>query len=213
MVEVHKVSGAAYDGNAYLVMAERPVLIDAGMFSEPTIRNIRRFMDPEELEMIILTHCHHDHSAAAPAIKERTGAKILLSKEEIGLVGDDLATVAYLFGDTAPEFEVDMPMEDGMVLDLGDMRLEVIHTPGHSPGSVCLYERRDGILFSGDTVFPDGNIGRTDLFGGSTEDLVRSIERLLELDVTCMYPGHMGITCNNVRAQIRESLRFARRFL
>ncbi len=213
MVEVHKVSGAAYDGNAYLVMAERPALIDAGMYFEPTIKKIGKFIDPTELEMIILTHCHHDHSAAAPRIKESTGAKILLSREEIGLVGDDLATVAYLFGDTAPEYVVDVPLDDGISLDLGDLRLEVIHTPGHSPGSICLYERDEKMLFSGDTVFPDGNIGRTDLFGGSIEDLVRSIERLLELDVRCMYPGHMGVTCNNVKAQIRESLRFARRFL
>lgn len=213
MVEVHKVSGAAYDGNAYLVMAQHPIIIDAGMIAVPTIRNIKRYIDPEKVGQIVLTHCHQDHTAAAPEIQLVTGAKIVMPKWEVGLIGDELATVAYLFGQDAPQFKVDVTVEEGSVLDLGDWKLEVLHTPGHSPGSICLYEPEERVLFSGDTVFPDGNIGRTDLFGGSTEELVHSIERLAELDVEWMYPGHMEITNRNVRAQIQASLRFARRFL
>ena len=210
MVEVHKVSGAAFDGNVYLVLDERPILVDAGMMAGPTLKNIKKYIDPTKIEMIILTHCHHDHSGAAPALKEATGAKILLSDKEVGCVGDDLTTVAYLFGQEAPEYKVDGLLTEGMVIDLGKWKLDVMETPGHSQGSICLYEKSEKILFSGDTVFPDGNIGRTDMYGGDTTELVGSVERLTKLDVKTMYPGHMEITSKDVDRQIQMSLRFAR---
>ena len=210
MVEVHKVSGAAFDGNVYLVLDEKPILVDAGMMAGPTLKNIKKFIDPAKIELIVLTHCHHDHSGAAPALKEATGARLMLSEKEVGCIGDELASVAYLFGQQAPEYKVDETLKEGMVLDIGEWQLEVMETPGHSPGSLCLYERTEKVLFSGDTVFPDGNIGRTDMFGGSTEELVSSIERLTELDVKIMYPGHMDITSQDVNRQIQMSLRFAK---
>jgi len=213
MVEVHKVSGAAFDGNVYLILDERPILVDAGMMAGPTLKNIKRYIDPKKIEMIVLTHCHHDHSGAAPQLKDATGARLLLSEKEVGCIGDDLASVAYLFGQEAPEYKVDEMLKEGMVLELGEWRLEVLETPGHSQGSVCLYERNEKILFSGDTVFPDGNIGRTDMYGGDTAQLVNSIERLTRLDVQTMYPGHMEITSMHVNRQIQMSLRFARSVL
>ncbi|MCK9566465.1 MAG: MBL fold metallo-hydrolase, partial [Methanothrix sp.] len=151
-----------------------------------------------------------DHSGAAPALKEATGARLLLSEREVGAVGDDLASVAYLFGQQAPVYEVDETLKEGMVLDIGEWKLRVLETPGHSLGSLCLYEENAKVLFSGDTVFPDGNIGRTDMYGGDTPELVRSIERLTKLDVQTMYPGHMEITSRDVNRQIQMSLRFAK---
>jgi glyoxylase-like metal-dependent hydrolase (beta-lactamase superfamily II) len=100
-----------------------------------------------------------------------------------------------------------------MVLDIGKWKLEVMETPGHSLGSLCLYERNEKILFSGDTIFPDGNIGRTDMYGGDTAELIRSIERLTNLDVNTIYPGHMDITNRDVKRQIQMSLRFAKSVL
>jgi len=213
MVEVHKVSGAAFDGNVYLILDEKPILVDAGMMAAPTLRNIKKLIDPAKIEKIVLTHCHHDHSGAAPELKAATGARLLLSEKEVGAVGDDLASVAYLFGQQAPQYEVDQTLKEGMVLDIGEWKLEVMETPGHSQGSLCLYEPRAKVLFSGDTVFPDGNIGRTDMYGGSTPDLVASIERLTGLDVEIMYPGHMEITGRDVKRQIQMSLRFAKSVL
>ena len=213
MVEVHKVSGAAFDGNVYLILDQKPILVDAGMMAAPTLRNIKKLIDPAKIEKIVLTHCHHDHSGAAPELKAATGARLLLSEKEVGAVGDDLASVAYLFGQQAPQYEVDQTLKEGMVLDTGEWKLEVMETPGHSQGSLCLYEPRAKVLFSGDTVFPDGNIGRTDMYGGSTPDLVASIERLTGLDVEIMYPGHMEITGRDVKRQIEMSLRFAKSVL
>ena len=213
MVEVHKVSGAAFDGNDYLVLDKKPILVDAGMMAGPTLKNIKKYIDPAKIEMIVLTHCHHDHSGAAPALKEATGARLLLSEKEVGAVGDELASVSYLFGQQAAVYEVDETLKEGMVLDIGDWKLEVLETPGHSQGSLCLYERQEKVLFSGDTVFPDGNIGRTDMYGGSTPELVESITRLTGLDVNTMYPGHMEITSRDVNRQIQLSLRFAKSVL
>jgi len=84
MVEVHKVSGAAFDGNVYLILDERPILVDAGMMAGPTLKNIKRYIDPKKIEMIVLTHCHHDHSGAAPQLKDATGARLLLSEKRWG---------------------------------------------------------------------------------------------------------------------------------
>ena len=213
MVEVHKVTGSPFDGNVYLVMDETPVVIDTGMVPEPTIRNIKKYIDPQDIELIILTHSHHDHSGGLPMIKEITGAKVLIHEEEAGFLGDDLATVAYLFGQPAPEIKADGTLSEGDVVDLGEWKLEVMHTPGHSPGGICLYEPKAKVLFSGDTVFPQGNIGRTDLFAGCNADLIESIERLTGLDVQVLYPGHMEVTDKDVNSQIKASLRFARSVL
>lgn len=213
MVEVHKVTGSPFDGNVYLIMDKIPALIDTGMDPEPTIRKIEKYMDPKDIELIILTHSHHDHSGGVTRMKEVTGAKVLIHEDEAGFMGDDLATVAYLFGKSSPDIKVDGTLNEGDVIDLGEWKLEVIHTPGHSPGCISLYERRAKVLFSGDTVFPQGNIGRTDLFAGCTEDLIKSIERLVELDVEVLYPGHMEVTDKNVKSQIQASLRFARNAL
>ncbi|HII05928.1 MAG TPA: MBL fold metallo-hydrolase [Methanotrichaceae archaeon] len=213
MVEVHKVSGSPFDGNVYLILDEIPVLIDAGMDPEPTIRNIKKLIDPQKIEMIILTHSHHDHSGGVPRLKEVTGAKVMIHEDEAGSLGDDMATVAYLFGRSAPKIEADGTLSEGDVIDLGEWKLEVIHTPGHSPGGICLYEPRAKVLFSGDTVFPHGNIGRTDLFAGKDADLIRSIERLTKLEVEVLYPGHMEIVSGDVGRQIQASLKFARSVL
>ena len=87
MVEVHKVSGAAFDGNVYLILDKRPILVDTGMMAGPTLKNIKKFIDPGKIEMIILTHCHHDHSGAAPALKEATGSAAPLKREGGGSSG------------------------------------------------------------------------------------------------------------------------------
>ncbi len=213
MVEVHKVSGSPFDGNVYLILDEVPVLIDAGMDPEPTLRKIKKLIDPQKIEMIILTHSHHDHSGGVPRLKEATGARVLIHEDEAGSLGDDMATVAYLFGLSAPEIEADGTLKEGDVIDLGEWKLEVMHTPGHSPGGICLYEPRAKVLFSGDTVFPQGNIGRTDLFAGCDADLISSIERLTKLDVEVLYPGHMEIVSGDVGRQIQASLKFARSVL
>ena len=195
-MQIHSFSQYA---NAYLI--DGTVLIDAGI--DPAV------IRGQDLEMIILTHCHFDHTCKAPAIAEMTGAKIAIHEEDALLLGDDLATVAVLFGKHAPEITPDLLLHGGETLEFDGFALEVIHTPGHTRGSISLYEPETRSLFSGDTIFPDGGIGRYDL-GGDIAALVHSIELLASLDVAVMYPGHLEVTDVDVPAQIRLSLEQAR---
>ena len=211
-MEVHKVNGGgpSHEGNVYLIVDEVAVLIDAGRNASAIIDNVEEVIDPREIEFIILTHCHHDHTAAVPALKEATGAKVLIGEGEVCDIGDDVATGSYRYGDDPAEFGVDGTLEEGDIISLGEWALSVIGTPGHSPGSISLYEPKARALFSGDTLFPHGNIGRTRRSEEAVRDLVRSIERLASLDVLVLYPGHMEPTDDKVNEQIMASLAFAR---
>lgn len=212
MVEVHKVNGGRreHEGNVYLILDEVSVLIDAGMDPEIAIENIKKYIDPERIEFILLTHGHHDHTAGVPALKEATGAKVMMHGAEIGDIGDDISTGAYLYKEDPAEFDVDGTLDEGDVINLGEWSLEVIHTPGHSAGSVALYERKSKVLFSGDTILPHGNIGRTRRADEEVWDLVDSIEKLAALDVEVLYPGHMEPTEEDAEEQIQGSLKFAK---
>jgi len=89
----------------------------------------------------------------------------------------------------------------------------VIHTPGHSPGSICLYEPGKKWLFSGDTVFAYGSFGRVDLPGGSARELIKSLEMLSRLDVENLYPGHEEVVEGDAKLHIARSLKIAKMFL
>lgn len=212
LVKVHKVNGGgpSYEGNVYLIVDEVAVLIDAGRDASAILDNVRGLIDPGEIEFIILTHCHHDHTAAVPALKAATGAKVLIGEGEVCDLGDDVATGSYRYAEDPAEFGVDGTLEEGDVINLGEWALSVIVTPGHSPGSISLYEPRARVLFSGDTLLPHGNIGRTRRSEEAVRGLVRSIERLASLDVLVLYPGHMEPTDDKANEQIKTSLAFAR---
>ena len=211
-MEVHKVNGggSSHEGNVYLIIDEVPVLIDAGRNAEAILKNVEKFVDPKRIEFIILTHCHHDHTAGVPVLKEATGAKVLIGEGEVCDLGDDVATGSYLYQEDPAEFAVDGTLEEGDVISLGEWSLAVLQTPGHSPGSIALYEPKAKALFSGDTILPHGNIGRTRRSGEAVKELVRSVERLAGLEVLVLYPGHMEPTDERVGEQMRTSLEYAK---
>lgn len=191
MMHVQKFSQYA---NAYLI--DETILIDAGI--DP------KSVTGYDLELIILTHCHFDHTCAALAIADRTGALIAIHEQDARLLDDDRATASVLFGERAPQITPDILLHGGETFKSNDSLLEVIHTPGHTPGSICIYESGTRSLFSGDTIFPGGGIGRCDL-GGDISDLVHSIELLTRLDVAVLYPGHLEVTGADVSSQIQAS--------
>ncbi len=146
---------------------------------------------------IIHTHAHFDHCLGTkPVSDEFEGSKIALHKDDLDLY-QNIHSQCKLFGIkfTGEIKELDFYLEDNQILEFGKSKLEVIHTPGHSPGSVCfhLHTPEKPILFSGDTLFA-GGIGRTDLWGGNYETIMKSIKnRLLNLeDETVVIPGHGG---------------------
>ncbi len=138
---------------------------------------------------ILLTHAHFDHMGAANALVEATSAPILLHPEDNLLF--DVGGGAMLFGFPPPDVPNRVEsLGEGQKILVGEVTLQVMHTPGHSPGSVCFYATEHQAIFVGDVLFADG-IGRTDLPGGDYATLMRSIQRLMNLpDETAVYPGH-----------------------
>ena len=213
-MKIYQISSSPYDSNAFLVSAEKPVLVDVGMNASYILDRITEIMEPDEVVTIVLTHGHYDHWGAVEEVKQRTGAIVVLHEDDMYLLDDDVSNVAAMFGAHGGSFTPDRLLCAGELIDLGDgSSLEVIHTPGHTPGSISLYHSRSKILFTGDTVFPGGSFGRTDLTGGSQQQLVESLKLLSGLDVEVMYPGHGDVTDNDVARQISMSMHFAETYL
>lgn len=213
-MEVYQLNSSLYDANAYLVAAPRTVLVDVGMNASYVLEKVRDLLGHSNIDLVILTHGHYDHWGAVEEVRRQTGAIVALHEDDAVLLDDDVSSVSAMFGARRGGFKPDRLLASGEVLDLGDgTGLEVIHTPGHTPGSICLYHPDTGALFSGDTVFPGGSFGRTDLTGGSQEQLVGSLERLSEMDAGVMYPGHGEVTGDDVPGQIRMSLHMAGAYL
>ena len=208
-MKVKKFHTGYYDANSYLINGK--VLIDTGINTNALIAEIEKNIDINDLELIVLTHCHYDHTAAAEAIARKSGARIAIHRDDVELLHHDEASAAAAFDSIAPSFEPDILLDDGESISIGNgEHLQIIHTPGHTPGGICLYEPVSKSLFSGDTVFPQGSIGRTDFIGGNSANISGSIQKLTQLDVRTMYPGHGDPTSENVKRQIELSYRMAK---
>lgn len=138
--------------------------------------------------LILLTHGHVDHIAAACAIKAATNATVLVHEGDRDFIEHPHPYFAQMVGGVVA-CEVDGGLADGQELTFDETVLRVLHTPGHSPGSVCFLT--DGVIFTGDTLFA-GSVGRTDLPGGDWETLLRSLRQIIDQTTpeTVVYPGH-----------------------
>jgi hydroxyacylglutathione hydrolase len=143
------------------------------------------------LRQIIITHAHIDHVGGAALLKKLTGAPVFLNQRDLGLLGAMEMQAGWLGVPTPQVAPPDVSADDGMALGLAALPAEVIHTPGHTPGSICLLFPGQNLLLAGDTLFA-GSIGRTDLPGGDGRQILRSLrDRLLVLpDTTRVLPGH-----------------------
>jgi hydroxyacylglutathione hydrolase len=146
------------------------------------------------IKVIANSHAHVDHVLGVGKVKETTGAKFLMHPSELEIARSAARTAAGLLGQPVdPPPDPDAFLADGDDVEVAGVKLKVIHTPGHTPGSLSFYS--DGMLFSGDTLFR-GSIGRTDLPGGDhRQEMASIVDRLLELpDDTVVLPGHMQET-------------------
>lgn len=147
------------------------------------------------IKYIIATHGHFDHVAAVKPLKEELECEFLVHENDLALIQRSKQSAMNWGIDIEQVPDPDRYIDEGDTVKLGTLELQVIHTPGHSQGGVCIYIPSEKALFSGDTLF-SGSIGRTDFEGGSMEDLQKSIkEKLYTLpDDTVVYTGHMGET-------------------
>jgi len=183
-------SMSANNCNTYLIDGPRRVLIDPGhraMFAHVEQGLDRLGLTPADIDVAVCTHGHPDHLEAVPLLRGHK-AKFTLHQDEWRWIEDVGRQMSAAFGIDLDGFQPDFFLREGE-LRIGDLSLEVIHAPGHSPGSICLYWPASRALFTGDVIFREG-LGRTDLPGGDGQQLKDSILRLAALDVEFLLPGH-----------------------
>jgi glyoxylase-like metal-dependent hydrolase (beta-lactamase superfamily II) len=195
-IEVLGSTVGAVAENSFTVFrtgSDRAIMIDPG--DEPD-----RLMAPLaerglKLEAILLTHCHFDHIGAVTPIARATGAPVWCPELEVPVLADIMAYVPWEGFGPFESYEADHTVKGGETLSLAGLEIEVLFTPGHSPGHVTYSIRDEAALFSGDVLFQN-SVGRVDLPGGDWDTLLESIRMLVEAHPaeTTVYPGHMGVT-------------------
>jgi hydroxyacylglutathione hydrolase len=169
------------------------IVIDPGDDIEDVLELIRKHN--LQVKQIVITHAHIDHVGGAMKLRATTGAPILLNQNDYALLKMLDAQAAWI-GVAAPgKVEIDQSIGQADTVKTGSLTANVLHTPGHTEGSICLYFPMEQKLIAGDTLFA-GSIGRTDLPGGSFEKIIRSLhEKVLALpDETVVVPGHGPLT-------------------
>ena len=184
------------DGCVYLIHLGELILIDtgAGWSVEKIINNIQSFgLNCKDLKKILLTHCHIDHIGGVPEIKKRFGSKIYIHKLDAPPLenGDQILTAASWYQTKFPPTPVDVKFNfPEEILLIGEQKIICLHTPGHTPGSICICLDRDGkrVLFAQDLHGP-----LLEEFGSNLGDWDRSTKKLLDLDADILCEGHFGI--------------------
>jgi glyoxylase-like metal-dependent hydrolase (beta-lactamase superfamily II) len=194
--------------NTYVIRRDLTILIDPGhsrhlgtVFSQMEGDGI----SPEGIDLLIITHAHPDHFEGVDSFLGKPVRIAMAKDEERYLMGSG----KLLFEEMSqglPKFRVDFYLREG-ALHVGRELFEIIKTPGHSPGSLCLYWPRRKVLFTGDVIFY-GGIGRTDFPEGDPESLKRSIERLSQLETEILLPGHGEILSG--RDRVVQNFEFIR---
>lgn len=178
--------------NCYIVADENTkegVVIDPGGDGEHILRMVQRM--GLSIKIVVNTHGHFDHIMANREVIEGTGALLAVHPKDADMLTNPLRSFALFVGKIHPSPPATLLLNEGTQVKFGSIALDVLHTPGHSPGSISLWNPEEKVVFSGDALFNLG-IGRTDFPGGSMHVLLQSIRgKLFALpDDTIVYPGH-----------------------
>lgn len=184
-MNIKKIIAGQIETNSYIISKNnKAILIDLGGNPEEILKYINK--NKLKLEYILITHAHGDHISDINYIKTNTNAKIGLNKKDLALLKSEFNLQ---FGNY-DNFKVDLYLENNQIIDFENIKIKIIDTPGHSPGSVCFYLEEENILFSGDLLFKQG-FGRYDLPLSNYTNLKESLKKILKLPKeTIVYPGH-----------------------
>lgn len=206
-MQIIRIPAGIYAANCYLVYDEQTkegIVIDPGGDADDIISKIEEL--GLKIKYIVLTHAHGDHIAGVEELKSYTKAKVAIHKDDEPLIKDGTKNLSSMMAMGTVEFTPDILLDEGDKITFGNIEANVIHTPGHTPGGICI--KIEDNLFSGDTLFA-GSIGRTDFEYSSFDDIMHSIrEKLLALpDETKVYPGHGPTTTLKMEKQINPFIR------
>jgi glyoxylase-like metal-dependent hydrolase (beta-lactamase superfamily II) len=191
------------DSNVYLILDERLALIDTGAGLDDRIRREVEVRAKRQVDAIINTHGHYDHCGGNKLFK---GAEVHIHRDDAKeMLSGRFYDTYQFFGEELP-MKFDRLLQEGDKIELGDTVLEVLHTPGHTYGSICLYDEDEKALFTGDTLFAEG-IGRVDL-GGDLKMMQHSLARLAGVRVDTLLPGHGKVV--EGREKVTEAMEIAR---
>lgn len=191
IMEIKRVRCGPVVTNCYILFGSgnNAVVVDPGFNAE----KIDRELGGSRVEYVVLTHAHFDHVYETDFFRRKYGAKSIILDKELPSLKDERIVMPFtrpVEGYSLRHYTADILVSDGEEITLAGKTFRVIHTPGHTPGSMCLYCPEAKILISGDTLFR-GSVGRTDFPYGSSEDMRHSIARLMSLpDDTQVLPGH-----------------------
>jgi hydroxyacylglutathione hydrolase len=182
--------------NCFLLRREgsdRVLVVDPGEEAERIVAAIEA--TGAGVEAILITHCHFDHIGAVTPVAAATGAPVYCPAIETPILSDIMAFVPWEGFGPFEDYEADETVAGGETLELAGLEIDVVFTPGHSPGHVTYSVRGEPAIFSGDVLF-QGSVGRVDLPGGDGPTLLASIGKLMDAypEETVVHPGHMGLT-------------------
>lgn len=207
------IEGMGFDSNIYIIIDEdrRATLVDSGtgLYFNRLLNTLDKIsIDLKNIKSVILTHMHFDHSGGVVKLLERRFVDVLAHKVDAKYLeeGNDEYVFAWGFGAKLRPIKISDYLEESNNINFGDFNFKVLHTPGHTKGSICLYDEERRILLSGDTVFAGGGVGRFDLPSGSLRDLINSLERLSKIKVDKLLPGHGEIAAENGDLHIKLAL-------
>ena len=217
---VHKFLGIGYSCNVYaLIHGNEVTLIDSGIsasLAEDLLEELKKIKDSLMVKNLILTHAHLDHTGGAATIVEKFSPNVYAHFNEAQAImeGDESRVLTFMFPYDYTPVEVTHNLKDSDRIPLGSGdELVVIHTPGHTSGSICLFDEKNKALFTGDTIFAYGGIGRVDLPTGDAEQLTKSLEKLSYLDVITFFPGHAEPVMYNASQEIKETYNHIKMYL
>ncbi len=199
-----------FETNSYVVRASEEaadcIVIDTGLSAEPLID----FLADHKLSpvVVVLTHGHADHIAGLNLLREKwPGIKVAIHTDDAGMLTNPMTNLSVMTGVSFSAEAAEIVIEEEGEIELGPITFEVLHTPGHTPGGICLYCADEGVVFGGDALFAS-SIGRTDFPGGNYEQLIESIKsKLLVLpDETKVYTGHGPATTIGTEKECNQYL-------
>ena len=183
------LGGVEQEPNIYVIDGELIVDCGTGLLFADIKRHIESSYETYKIKNIVNTHGHFDHTGGTKKFRDWLKADVCAHKDDSKMMESGTDNLAEFFNEIPKIVTINRMLRDGNSIKTTNFVFKVVHTPGHTPGSICLYDAEKRLLISGDTIFHE-TIGRFDLPGGDKDKLLDSLQKLLDFNVQYLLPGH-----------------------